>query len=841
MKKNIIVVLIINFSVITVAHAQQQLNQHQNSFSKSSVSGSLNGKVIDAQTGVALAEANVFIHDINIGAKTENDGSYKTASVPGGTYLVEVSFVGYKSVSENININGATTHDFKLEENYTEASEVVVTGVSKATQIKRNPVPVISVGHDYLMSNLSTNAIDAIAKLPGIRGVTTGPNVSKPFIRGLGFNRILTLYDGVRQEGQQWGDEHGIEVDQYSIQKVEVIKGPASLSYGSDALAGVVNLIPVQAAPEGKIIGDIVADYQTNNKYLGGSSMLSGTRNGFEWMGRISHKQATNYTDKVDGRVFGTSFNETDANAVIGVHRKWGFSTLNFVLFDDQQEIPDGSRDSATRKFTRQITEDDTLREIVSNEDLKSYKIENLHQRVQHYRLFWNNSFFLNNGSRITANIGYQRSIRREFSHPVLFTIPGLYLQLNSYSYDIKYYPKEIKNWSVTTGITGMYQDNDVTHGTEFVIPSYHQFDFGPFALIKRTFGKIDIAGGIRYDIRSFKNFQLYSNSNPVTGFDQVVTGADTVGATKVFPNYSKTFSGMSGSAGFTYNANDNFSFKANVARGFRAPNISEISANGVHPGTNIYQLGNQNFKPEFSLQEDIGFVYTAKHVSASISLFNNDIQNFIYNQKLVNPDGTDLILVPGNQTFQFQAAKAHLYGGEAVLDIHPIKELHFENSFSVVYGDNKGVPGKTLNPDARYLPFIPPAHGLSEIRFDVNSKTGHFINGFIKAQVEYYAPQNRAYLEFGTETPTPGYTLFNAGIGGTFTNKNKKSVLSLYIMGNNLFDVAYQDHLNRLKYFVWQTASGYTVPSPNGGFGIYNMGRNISLKIDVPLNFNSK
>ncbi|HMG69384.1 MAG TPA: TonB-dependent receptor plug domain-containing protein, partial [Chitinophagaceae bacterium] len=270
MKKNIIVVLIINFSVITVAHAQQQLNQHQNSFSKSSVSGSLNGKVIDAQTGVALAEANVFIHDINIGAKTENDGSYKTASVPGGTYLVEVSFVGYKSVSENININGATTHDFKLEENYTEASEVVVTGVSKATQIKRNPVPVISVGHDYLMSNLSTNAIDAIAKLPGIRGVTTGPNVSKPFIRGLGFNRILTLYDGVRQEGQQWGDEHGIEVDQYSIQKVEVIKGPASLSYGSDALAGVVNLIPVQAAPEGKIIGDIVADYQTNNKYLGG-------------------------------------------------------------------------------------------------------------------------------------------------------------------------------------------------------------------------------------------------------------------------------------------------------------------------------------------------------------------------------------------------------------------------------------------------------------------------------------------------------------------------------------------------------------------------------------------
>ena len=112
-------------------------------------------------------------------------------------------------------------HDFQLEENYTEASEVVVTGLSKATQIKRSPVPIVSVSHDYLVSNLSTNVIDAISKIPGIRGVTTGPNVSKPFIRGLGFNRILTLYDGVRQEGQQWGDEHGIEVDQYAIQKLK--------------------------------------------------------------------------------------------------------------------------------------------------------------------------------------------------------------------------------------------------------------------------------------------------------------------------------------------------------------------------------------------------------------------------------------------------------------------------------------------------------------------------------------------------------------------------------------------------------------------------------------------
>src|SRR5215831_1562032 len=242
-------------------------------YSQKNITHVLTGKIIDSKTGSPVPEASISIPDVRINVIADNNGNFKTPPVPSGTYVVEISSIGYKSLSENITFDSTKVRNFKLEENFTESSEVVVTGLSKATLIKRNPVPIISVGHDYLASNLSTNAIDAISKLPGIRAVTTGPNISKPYIRGLGFNRILTLYDGVRQEGQQWGDEHGIEVDQYSVEKVEVIKGPASLSYGSDAMAGVVNLIPVSPALEGKTIGDIVADYQTNNKNIGGSAL----------------------------------------------------------------------------------------------------------------------------------------------------------------------------------------------------------------------------------------------------------------------------------------------------------------------------------------------------------------------------------------------------------------------------------------------------------------------------------------------------------------------------------------------------------------------------------------
>jgi iron complex outermembrane receptor protein len=804
---------------------------------------SLSGTVVDKKSNQPLVGATIFIPDLKLITISDSSGNYSFTNLPSGTFLLEVRFEGYKSISKNIIIKGSVIHEnFKLEESATEINEVVVTGTSKATQIKRNPVPIVSVSHDYLVTNLNTNAIDAIAKIPGVRAVTTGPNVSKPFIRGLGYNRILTLYDGIRQEGQQWGDEHGIEVDQYGINRVEVIKGPASLSYGSDALAGVVNLIPTQPAPEGKMIGDLVTDYQTNNKMFGGSAMLSKTQNGLEWLIRISHKQASNYQNKVDGKVFGTAFNETDANASIGVHRKWGYSHLDFVMYDDLQEIPDGSRDSATWKFTRQITEADNSRQIVSDADLNSYKIEPLHQHIQHYRLFSANNFIFDNGSRLLANFGFQRSVRREFNHPEIpyQKIPGLFLQLNSFNYDIKYSLRDIDRWSFTFGLNGMYQHNDVLKGTEFIIPSYRQFDLGPFATAKKTFGKLDIAGGLRFDLRSFHNDELYHKEDPLTKFDIPVFGVDTVGAEKSFSAYHHTFSGASGSIGLTYNFSDKFSAKFNVSRGFRAPNISEISSNGVHPGTNIYQIGNADFKPEFSLQEDAGIVYSSKYAVIELNLFNNLIHNYIYNQKLIGANGQDSVMIPGNTTYKFQSARAHLYGAEFSIDLHPFKSIHFENSVSAVYAINKGVAGKAVADSEKYLPFIPPLHGISELRFDFDIKSMSVKHGFAKLQLEYYANQDRVYSANGTETRTPGYTLTNASIGGNFVSKEGKTIFSLYLMANNIFDVAYWDHLSRLKYFY----GNYKNPSASDDpreHGIYGMGRNISFKLDFPFNYSVK
>jgi iron complex outermembrane receptor protein len=544
-------------------------------------------------------------------------------------------------------------------------------------------------------------------------------------------------------------------------------------------------------------------------------------------MGRVSHKQATNYRNPVDGRVYGTAFNENDATVSLGLHRAFGYSHLSLSLYDDLQEIPDGSRDSASRRFTKQITEEDLDRPVVTDAELKSYSITPLHQHVQHYRIYSSNNFIAGNG-RITVNLGFQRSVRREYSHPEMSDIPGLYLQLNSWMYDLKYAFPSFSGWELTAGINGMYQQNTVTNGTEFIIPSYHQFDIGPFAMIKKTFGKLDLAGGIRFDSRSFSNRALYTAENPVTHFDMPVYGADTAGADRPFADYHHVFSGASGSLGVTYSFSEKLSAKLNVSRGYRAPNISEISSNGVHPGTGIFQIGNASFKPEFSLQEDLGLTYASRYAVINLSAFYNLISNYIFNEKLLAADGRDSLL-DNNMVYAFKQGKAALYGGEFSVDIHPVKPLHFENSISLVYGDLLHGGGIIKNDSNRYLPFISPVHGLSELRYDFASPRLHLVNGFVKAQAVWYAAQNRVFLEGNTETPTPGYTLVNLGAGTGISNKNARTMLNIYVMVNNLFDIAYQDHLSRLKYM-----EPYP-DDPRPHHGIYNMGRNVELKVEVP------
>lgn len=796
--------------------------------------GALKGQV----TSAADAKENISIKilGLNKSVKTNQTGHYVFERIPMGAYEVVFSAIGYQSKKERIIID-KTEHllDVEMMTSESNLNDVVITGVNRATELRKSPVPIAVLSKKTMDQNVNTNLIEAIVKgIPGVSAVTTGPNVSKPFIRGLGYNRVLTLYDGLRQEGQQWGDEHGIEVDEYGITRAEVVKGPASLTYGSDALAGVINMIPYNPNFEdGKIKGDYTLNYQSNNGMAGSSLGLAYVKNNWKYTFRATGKTAHNYRNKVDGYVYGTGFREYNLSASARVDKKWGFSKTAVTYYDNLMEIPDGSRDSLSRRFTRQILDngdDIKNRPIVPDNELKSYTINPLHQHIQHYR-FYNSSQFKLGNSDLNFLIGAQQSVRREYNHPTVPAQAGLYVVLNTLNYDLKYNLPDFAGIESTFGINGMFQGNRSKAATDFPIPDYDLFDVGAFYFAKKSLGKVDISGGIRMDRRNINWNNFYVGTNAQTGFGQQAS-ANTAGAALQFPSFSKNYYGLSGSVGLTYNISEKLLIKANIARGYRAPNITEIGSNGLDPGAHIVYLGNRTFKPEFNLQEDIGIIAYLKDADISMELFNNNIQNYIYQSRLTDAAGNPVVIVPGNLTYQYQQSKARLYGAELSVNLHPsqLKWLTFNNSLAYVVGQNKDLALLSQHGRAaKYLPFIPPLQVRSEIKLTAQTTNGTFDKPYVKFDAVFSADQDKFYALDDTESFTAGYALFNAGLGSGIHSKSGKTIVDIFFQCDNIFNTAYQSNLNRLKYFEYYNSS------PNGRAGIYNMGRNISFKVIAP------
>lgn len=799
--------------------------------------GLISGKISSENRHLPFASVKIFTA-ASIQVIADSTGYYHIPGIAPGQYIIEVACIGYDKITRQVAIKGGvTTHmNFALEESHSRLHDVVVTGVSRATELRKNPVPIAVVSRKELNANANGNIIDAITKgVPGVTAVTTGPNVSKPFIRGLGYNRVLTMYDGIRQEGQQWGDEHGIEVDPYGLERAEVVKGPASLTYGSDATAGVINMIPaIPHGEERKINGEALTEYQSNNGMIATSLGLAYKNKEWKYAFRATGKMAHDYQNKVDGFVYNTGYREYNLSGTVRTDRKWGFSQISATLYNNLQEIPDGSRDSLSRKFTKQVYEsaddDITSRPLVSSSELTSYSIAALHQHIRHYRLYTHNKLLVGK-SDIQITAGFQQNIRQEFNHPTLPEQAGLYVVLNTLNYSIKYNMPKLGGYELTVGTNGMYQQNQSKNATDFPIPDYHLFDIGSYLFAKKSYGKVDISGGIRYDNRNISWDNFYVKTDPSTGFDEHVS-SETPDAYLQFEKFNTSYHGVTGSLGGAYNITSQIVFKANIARGYRSPNITEIGSNGLDPGAHIVYLGNRNFKPEFSLQQDIGIIAYMKEGDVSLEVFNNNIDNYIYQSKLYDGNGQPVVIVAGNTTYQYQQSKARLYGGELTLNLHPrlTPWLTLNNSIAYVTGINKNEELlKIYGNDARYLPLIPPMHYRSTLKVQAKTVKGTFSKTYFSAEVDAYARQNRFYGADNSETFTKGYTLFNVGCGTTLLSRNGKEIGQFILQASNLFDIAYQSNQNRLKYFE------YYAQSPNNRSGIYNMGRNISIKMIVP------
>lgn len=739
---------------------------------------SLSGTVSD-QSGQPIVGANIFFPELKTGTATDTNGHYEMAHLPAKRMLVQVSYVGYKTLIQDIDISGAVTMNFAMEEAHLETKEVVVTGFSIAQEKRRSPVSIEVLKKNFFIHNDGTNLVNTLTRVAGISAIGTGPGISKPVIRGLGYNRVLVVHDGIRQEGQQWGDEHGLEIAANTVERVEIYRGPASLMYGSDGLGGVIHIESPHPVMEGTFLGSFHSSYQTNNNQHHLAGHLAANVNG--WNGYLMGglKKADDYRNAYDGVVFNSGFEESNAAGMLGLNRKWGYSHLHFSTFFQRPQLPKGER-NPNGSFA---TEEAPFQEII------------------HHKVSWNNNLIFKKSS-IKAVFGFQNNIRQEYEKPGNAV---LWFDMKTLTYELKHFLAIVKKWELTYGLSGMVQDSK-NKGSEYLVPDYSINDIGGFAYARHPMESWELSAGIRYDHRHITTEELLEDGGTL------------------FATLNRNFGNISGSIGMGWFPSEKVALKFNLARGFRSPNVAELASNGVHEGTFRYELGNADLKAETNFELDASFDLELKHLSLTASPFINYISNYIFLEKLASISGGDSLTIAEGEpypTFKFTQGKARLLGGEFAIDLHPHPHdwLHFKNTISVVLANQ-------LNSPNRHLPFIPPAKYLMELRADLPLKSNVLRNTFVEINLEYYYRQHRVLKANEFETTTPAYSLLNGSMGFDLSQKHDESLIQFAFIAENILDKAYQYHLSRLKYAPVNPVTGRQ--------GIFNMGRNFILKLTI-------
>jgi len=710
--------------------------------------------------------ATVYFPQLEKGTQTDLDGNFSLENIPQGTYKVVISALGFATVSEKLSFfeEKSITRQFTMAESAVEMEEIIISTPFHKLQ-SDNVMRVERLATDALTSHGAVTLADGITNIPGVSSVSTGSGIGKPVIRGLSSNRVLTYTQGIRLENQQFGDEHGLGVNEAGIESVEVIKGPASLLYGSDALGGVLYLNPEKFAPAGEKHIDASSAYLSNTYGFKGNTGVQISSEKLKFLGRFAYVTHSDYRTGDDIGVTNSRFNETDFKT--GVQ----YQTIKF---------------KSTLRYNYNVANLGIPEEIGAQTTTKT--LSTPYQAIDNHILSLDNTLYFGDSS-LDIKLGYLFNDRREFEeeeHDETARqsdepLAALQLKLNTYNYDVKYNMPDFGNFETIVGVQGMYQTNE-NFGEEFLIPNATTTDIGILATTHYHLEKIDLQAGLRFDRRNIQG-----------------EAEGQVGEEVYFPEFDRSFNSFNAALGAKMDITENLLARINLASGFRAPNLAELASNGVHEGTNRFEIGNVDLTNEQNLQTDVSLSFANEHIEFFANGFYNAISDYIF----ITPTGE---MLDDNLIFEYVQDDANLYGGEFGMHLHPhpLDWLHLESSFETV-------TGKQRSDD--YLPLIPANNLTNTVRVEFkDGKRLQRSTAFIRLQ-NTFTQKNVSNFE----TPTDGYNLLSLG-GETSMTLNKLD-LKLGLNVTNLTNEVYVAHLSRLKED-----------------GIPNMGRSININLKLAL-----
>jgi len=695
----------------------------------------LSGIITDASTHEPLIGVSIYFQTLPIGTSSDIDGKYVINNIPAGIHKINFEYIGFKKMTMAIAFkNAQINQDVTLNPSILEMDEVIVSTPFNKIQ-SENVVKVEHKNIKQLLEKGGLTLIDGLASIPGVSQLSSGNSIGKPVIRGLSGNRVLVYAQGVRLENQQFGNDHGLGVNEAGVGSVEIIKGPASLLYGSDALGGVIYLNPERFSDANSTEFIIEEKQFSNSRGANVSGVFKTSSNKVNFLLRNTFNSHIDYKIPNGTRVTNSRFNEYDLKTGLSFHTDKLNSTLRYNYNHFLTGIPEEIAAQSTQR----------------KPDFPKQKVEN------HLLSLHNNFFFKD--SKLDANFGYIFNDRNEFADNA---IPDLRMLLKTLDFDIKYYlPKTTKLESII-GVQGMHQTN-TNKAEEFLIPDATINDIGIFATSNFAWKKEALQGGIRLDNRKINTLAHLAESD-----------LHHIGA------LDKKFTSFNASLGYKTNLSNHTMVRFNIASGFRSPNLAELTSNGIHEGTNRFEVGNANLKNEQNLQTDIDLTYQNAHFEFYINSFYNRINQYIF----IAPTGTQL---ESTDVYNYRQKDAYLYGGEIGFHLHPhpLDWFHLESSF-------ESVTGKEKNGD--YIPLIPANSFKNNVRIEFN-KSSWLKNGYVSLNINHTLKQNKPNI---FETKSDAYTLVNLSLGGDILLF--KSKLNVSLAATNLFNTTYIPHTSFLK-----------------------------------------
>ncbi|MCF8362534.1 MAG: TonB-dependent receptor [Prolixibacteraceae bacterium] len=709
---------------------------------------SIEGYVYDKNTNKPLTGATLYIHELERGIVSDENGVFVFHDLPDKSYRAEISFLGYET--RIVRIDAKSELSVGLEPSLIEAPEVVVTASNFASQ-HENAVKIEAVNLENIELSGVSSFAESLTAIPGVDVISKGNGIGKPVIRGLSNSNILFLNNGVKMENYQFSEDHPYVIDETGIDRVEVIKGPASLLYGSDAIGGLINLLPEHPAPVGDVDGDVSVVGHTVSD---GGQLNAGVKqstNNLSWGIRGSMKSHRDYMDGSGRLVPNSRFSQQSAKAFLGHNNHLGFFKLSY----DYSHLMPGMTNAASAPL------------VNKNE----YVPDVWYQDLTNHTVLSKNTFYLND-YKVNANLSWSKNHR-------IVNATGLKsvdMALSSWGLDLKTWLPSSDVNDIILGMQANMNDNNNYDGKVKVLPDYSRRSLAVMGLYQhRFFERLSLQAGARYD---YSYLYIPEQEKAVHSHDEHDEEPDEheeEHAEEILAQ-DYTFYNGSFSLGATWEINHHLLFRANIATAFRPPNVAELTQDGVHGSR--YEMGDADLTSQRNYEADVSGHYHSKSLSVDIAGFYNRVNNYIY----LSPTGIYKEELP---VYLYSQHNASLFGGEATLKYQPLKWLELNSQVSLVRG---------LLSDGQYLPFIPHDKINGGIKI-MRRQLGVFSRLYLSVNFVHALEQRRP-SQF--ETVTPDWFLLHASAGTTFKFAANEMNLSLNV--RNLLDKKYIDHLSTLK-----------------------------------------